>query len=138
MARTSRISSPSSSNPDWLITLPNPAYIFSMESHRILFANQLFADLLEYSVAELYALSLFDIRPAEDHALLSRALTTSPPQGASEWRYLTRTGSTLFVRLRYRDMRYALDSGAFERARFVAVISSDSSPTVASNIVCGK
>ena len=113
----------------WLAALPNPAYVFSLEDRRFLQVNQLFADLMGYTAEELSQLTLTEIRPEEDKPLLTRALGMDPPEGSAEWRYLTKSGSLLYVRLRYRNMLHTTDPGETIKARFVVVVSSEALPT---------
>lgn len=89
-----------------LQVIGSPAYFFDMASHKLLCVNQPFADLLEYAPEDLIGMSLGELRPAEELAKMARALLKSPPEGNVEWRYKTRTGKILYVRLSYRNSIY--------------------------------
>jgi PAS domain-containing protein len=88
---------------DLLKIVNSPAYFFDRDSHKILACNVQFASLMEYELIELLKMSVEELRPIEDYALLAKALASSPPEGAVEWRYKTRTGTLLFVQLIYRN-----------------------------------
>jgi len=115
-----------------------PAYFFDMASHRLLAVNRPFAEMMEYEESELLQMTVGDLRPPEELPKLTRALSQSPPQGTVEWRYRTRTGSMLLVRISYRNSLY------FDRAqgrryeiRLVVISSWDRQPTVSSDELFG-
>ena len=79
-----------------------PAYFFDMASHRLLSVNQSFATMMEYEETELLNMNVGDLRPPEEFPKLLKALSQSPPEGMVEWRYRTKPGTLLNVRLSYR------------------------------------
>jgi PAS domain-containing protein len=104
----------------------SPAYFFDMESHKLLSVNRPFAELMEYEESELLDMTVADLRPAEEVPKLLRALKQSPPQGTVEWRYRTRTGGILHVRISYRNSLYFDKvNGRRHEIRLVVVSSWD-------------
>jgi PAS domain S-box-containing protein len=112
-----------------LQVIANPAYFFDMETHRILAVNRGFADVMEYSQDELLEMTVADLRPKGDLAKLTKALAQSPPEGTVEWRYTTRTGKVLYMRLSYRNSLY-IDKlhGRRHDVRLVVISSWDTQP----------
>lgn len=120
-----------------LSALPVPAFIFDIEERRFLFINRLFCEMMGYSEEELLRIPLDEIRPPEDIERFHRALGELPPEGAIEWRYLTKDKRILHVTLRYRNMTYA-NHGRAIAARFVVVTDQSDQPTRPSAEVYGQ
>jgi PAS domain-containing protein len=115
---------------DLVRQIHSPALFFDMETGRLLALNDQFARLMEYSVEEMLRMSIRDLRPAEDIPLLERALRQAPPAGSVEWRYLTRSGSLLYVQITYRNSLF-LETRTREAMNFRMVVISkwDTHPT---------
>jgi PAS domain-containing protein len=88
---------------DLLQAVGSPAYFFDRTSHEILAVNSHFARLMEYDEAKLPTMTVADLRPAEDIDKPTQVLAQSPPEGAVEWRYKTRSGTIYYVQLNYRN-----------------------------------
>jgi PAS domain S-box-containing protein len=110
-----------------LAAIPVPAFIFDMETRRFLAANPQFEKLLGYSDKELRTMTVSEIRPKEDVALLERALKQEPPEGAVEWRYVSKSGELLHVSIKYRNSEFLI-GGRLHRTRLVVVMSWDKKP----------
>ena len=108
-------------------SVPIPAFVFHRETRRFLAANALFVDLLGYTENELLEMFIDQIRPPEDLPLLEKAVQSDPPQGATEWRYIRKDGTLLYVRIRYRNNEL-VENGKRYRVRFVVVESWDECP----------
>jgi PAS domain S-box-containing protein len=111
-----------------MAALPVPAYIVEIAGLRFLATNKPFQDLLGYSDAELMEMSIETIRPAEDIPLLHRALSESPPQGFSKWRYLKKDGTVIYATLHYRHVECLRDSGERIQCRCVVIEYWDEQP----------
>ena len=111
-----------------------PAYFFDMASHRLLSVNQSFATMMEYEETELLNMNVGDLRPPEEFPKLLKALSQSPPEGMVEWRYRTKPGTLLNVRLSYRNSLY-FDKASQRRydVRLVVVSNWDKHPVKSSD-----
>ena len=111
-----------------------PAFFFDMASHRLLSVNQPFATMMEYEETELLKMNVGDLRPPEELPKLLKALSQSPPEGTVEWRYRTKPGTLLNVRLSYRNGLY-FDKASQRRyhVRLVVVASWDQHPVKSSD-----
>jgi len=107
-----------------LTAIPVPAFVFDMETRYFLAANPAFENLLGYSNDELRTMTMSEIRPAEDLALLERALKQEPPEGAVEWRYVSKSGELLHVSIKYRNSEFLI-GGRLHHTRLVVVTSWD-------------
>jgi PAS domain-containing protein len=127
-------------NLDDLLRLVNsPAYFFDRESHQILACNQQFATLMEYEIKDLLTMFVEQLRPPEEIPLLARALAASPPEGAVEWRYRTRSGVILFVQLIYRNSVYLDKASKLTRSVRMVVISKwDTIPVKSADALFGS
>jgi hypothetical protein len=76
-----------------LLAIGSPASFFDRPSREILPVNSHFARLMEYDQAKLLTMTVADLRTAEDIDKLTQLLAQSPPEGAVEWRYKTRSGT---------------------------------------------
>lgn len=115
-----------------------PAYFFDMDSHRLLSVNRPFAEMMEYEESDLLGMTVADLRPPEEIPKLLKALKQSPPQGTVEWRYRTRTGSLLLVRLSYRNSLYFdRANGRRHEIRLVVVSSWDRQRVLSSDELFG-
>jgi len=121
-----------------LQVIGSPAYFFDRETHRLLAVNHRFADLMEYTASDLLSMTVDDLRPAEELPKLAKALAQSPPEGTVEWRYRTRSGKILYVRLSYRNSLY-FDKAHSRRhdVRLVVISSWDTSPLKSSDELFG-
>jgi len=116
----------------------SPAYFFDMASHRLLSVNRPFAEMMEYEESELLEMTVGDLRPPEELAKLAKALSQSPPEGTVEWRYRTKPGAFIQVRLSYRNSLY-FDKANGKRydIRLVVVSSWDRQPVHSSDELFG-
>jgi PAS domain-containing protein len=124
---------------DLLRLVASPAYFFDRDSHQIIACNQQFATLMEYEIKELLTMPVEQLRPPEEIPLLARALAASPPEGAVEWRYRTRSGIIQFVQLIYRNSMY-IDkaSGLNRNVRMVVISKSDTIPVKSADALFGS
>jgi PAS domain S-box-containing protein len=111
-----------------LAAIPVPSYVFDMETRRFLAANPAFEDLLGYSNEELQQMTVNELRPKDNVALLERALKAQPPEGAVEWRYVSKSGDLLHVSIKYRNSEFLI-GGRLHHTRLVVVTSWDRAPT---------
>ena len=107
-----------------LTAIPVPAFVFDLETRYFLAANPGFERLLGYSSEELRTKKVSEIRPAEDVALLERALKEEPPEGAVEWRYIHKNGELIHVQLKYRNSEFLIGR-RLHHTRLVVVTSWD-------------
>lgn len=78
---------------------PEPMWLYARDSFRFLAVNNAATTKYGYSEAEFLQLTIFNIRPQEDVALLKQTLATLV-QGckkAGVWRHLTKAGDVLYV-----------------------------------------
>jgi PAS domain S-box-containing protein len=108
-----------------LTAIPVPAWVFDLESRRFLGANAGFEKLLGYSNEELQQMTIDKIRPAEDVAMLERAVREEPPEGAVEWRYVHKSGELIDVQIKYRNSEF-LVAGRLRRTRLVVITGWES------------
>ena len=82
---------------------PLPMWVTDIESRRFLAANQAAVRAYGYSEAEFRAMTLFDIRPAEDRERLQAYLASRPAAVASPaptvWRHQRRNGEVFEVEI---------------------------------------
>lgn len=124
---------------DLLRLVTSPAYFYDRDSHHIIACNQQFATLMEYTIKDLLTMSVEQLRPPEEIPLLARAIAASPPEGAVEWRYRTRTGIILFVQLIYRNsMHVDKASGLDREVRMVVISTWDTTPVKSSQELFGS
>jgi|SRR6185369_4065924 PAS domain S-box-containing protein len=108
-----------------LQALPSPAFVFDMTTLEVRAANTAFQELLGYSREELIGMTIDRFRPADELPAMRQALSTSPPEGQTPWRYLRKDGTVLDVKLTYRDMNYIWNTPTPTKSRFVVVIRSE-------------
>jgi two-component system, cell cycle sensor histidine kinase and response regulator CckA len=85
---------------------PQPMWIFSAESRRVLEANQAAADLYGYSVEDFRSMTLNDLQPEEDVRKFLDQLKVSSNKPPSTWRHRTRAGRAVDVELAVHDIQY--------------------------------
>jgi two-component system, cell cycle sensor histidine kinase and response regulator CckA len=80
---------------------PQPMWIYAVDDGRFLDVNDAALDVYGYTRQEFLAMTVFDVRPAEDVDRLRRAIASSPPgyHVSGEWRHLRKDGEVLFVRV---------------------------------------
>ena len=80
---------------------PQPMWIYDLATLRFLEINNAAVQHYGYSRQEFLAMTLIDIRPAEDHALLLKdvELTTDAYNRGGEWRHLKKSGELIFVEI---------------------------------------
>ena len=84
-------------------------------------------------------MSVEQLRPPEEIPLLARALAASPPEGAVEWRYRTRSGTILFVQLIYRNSVYIDKASRLNReVRMVVISKWDTTPVKSAEALFGS
>src|SRR3954449_11797147 len=91
-----------------LTAIPVPAWVFDIESRKFLGANAAFEKLLGYSNEELQQMTIDKIRPADDLAMLERAVNEEPPEGSVEWRYVRKNGELIDVQIKYRNSEFLI------------------------------
>ncbi len=86
-------------------SIPQPTFIYDAETLRYLAVNQAAVDLYGYSREEFLAMSVTDIRPAEDIAKLKAVLAglDLQPQRLGVWRHRTKAGAILQMDLHSQD-----------------------------------
>ena len=90
--------------------------IYDIATHRYLAVNQAACDAYGYSQTEFLAMSIFDIRPAAEHAELRRWLD-NPLRKNAVWRDVRKDGSLFAVETVSRPVEYA-----GRNARFVIAL----------------
>lgn len=85
---------------------PNPMWVFDAKSYRFLAVNEAAVRRYGYSREEFLAMTIRDIRPAEEVPLLERALLEGT---VSErlWRHRKRDGSQIMVEASAHEIHYA-------------------------------
>jgi PAS domain S-box-containing protein len=80
---------------------PHPMFVYDWESRRFIAVNQTAVEQYGYSREEFLAMSVFDIRPAEDIPLLEQHLSSTPVglRHAGTWRHKRRDGSLIWVEI---------------------------------------
>lgn len=115
-----------------------PAYFFDMATHKLLSVNQSFAEMMKYDEDELLKMTVGDLRPAEELPKLAKALSQSPPEGSVQWRYKTKHGEFLNVRLSYRNSLYFDKiNGRRHDIRLVVISGWDQQPVKSSDELFG-
>lgn len=99
---------------------PSPMWVFAEETRRFLAVNRAAIDEYGYSESEFLGMTLYDLRPEEDRALLDRWLAASPKNRKEDprlnVRHRRKDGSIFWARPISRHIVYAGQS-----ARFVVV-----------------
>ncbi|MEY2545678.1 MAG: hypothetical protein QOG48_795 [Verrucomicrobiota bacterium] len=82
-------------------TNPSPMYVYNADTLQVLAVNDAAVAQYGYSRDEFLALTLRELRPAEDVDLLEKALsiTRSPGQSSGEFRHVRKDGSLLYVEI---------------------------------------
>ncbi|TAM75615.1 phosphodiesterase [bacterium] len=80
---------------------PHPAWVYDAQTLRFLAVNQAALEHYGYSRDEFFAMTLADIRPTEDAALLLDECLTDPPPATFDgfWRHRRRDGSIIDVEI---------------------------------------
>ena len=96
-------------------------WIYDVETLAFLDVNAAAERTYGWSRAEFLAMTLADIRPAEDVAKLAAALarTTTPAENMGVWRHLTRDGRVVFVDVASHAVTYQGRPARFVSARDV-------------------
>jgi len=92
---------------------PNPMWVFNKETLRFIAVNNAAIQKYGFSRAEFLKRGIFDIRPAEDHGLLTEALKVNRP-GISEsgiWRHIKKSGEIFWVAIVSHDVAFDRQSG---------------------------
>ena len=76
---------------------PHPMWVYSRQTLAFLAVNEAAVRHYGYCREEFLAMTLLDIRPAEDHDAARQTLAC--PQVCSRWRHQTRTGEILWVEI---------------------------------------
>ncbi|PYS73409.1 MAG: hybrid sensor histidine kinase/response regulator [Acidobacteria bacterium] len=99
---------------------PHAMWVYDLETHRFLAVNNAAIEHYGYSRAEFLAMSLKDIRPAEDVHLLDQFLATANPEfnRAGEWRHQKKDGTIINVEITSNRLD-------FEGKRAVFVLAND-------------
>ena len=102
---------------------PHPMWVYDIETLRFLAVNDAAVRHYGYSRAEFSRMSLGDIRPAEDRALMEESVRNRT-SGFGVWRHLRSDGSVLLVEVTAEDVvfeerraRLALAHDVTERVR---------------------
>ncbi|GAB3482666.1 PAS domain S-box protein [Polaromonas eurypsychrophila] len=97
---------------------PSPMWVFAEETRRFLAVNRAAIDEYGYSESEFLAMTLYDLRPAEDHKLLDKWLAAASANRKEDPRLSVRhqrkDGSVFWARPISRHIVYA-----GQQARFV-------------------
>ena len=99
---------------------PTPMWIYDLETFRFLDVNEAAVRYYGYSEAEFLAMTIRDIRPAEDVPRLEAEIADRPNgfRDAAVWRHLKKDGTEIKVRI----TSHSID---FNGRRAVAVLASD-------------
>ncbi|HEY8298687.1 MAG TPA: EAL domain-containing protein [Candidatus Baltobacteraceae bacterium] len=108
-----------------LFDLPCPAWFYDRETLRFLAVNDAAIERYGYTREEFLAMTLLDIRPAEDRAKTERAIRSRSldPKVAGPWRHLTKSGDVLLVEA-------IATTGDFEGRATRAVVAIDATKRV--------
>ncbi|MFL5577346.1 MAG: ATP-binding protein [Gemmatimonadaceae bacterium] len=97
---------------------PRPTWVYDVDTFRFLAVNRAAVEAYGWSREEFLAMTILDIRPRDDVDRVVRRVSemASVPDGASEWRHLTRDGRVLDVHV----LSHPVPFGS-RRARLVLV-----------------
>ncbi|MCQ4165583.1 PAS domain S-box protein [Tahibacter harae] len=100
---------------------PLPMWVYDLATLRFLAVNDAALETYGYSRAAFLALTLYDIRPAEDHAALRQHLQALPPGpvDAGLWRHRAADGRLLNVEISSQPLHFAGRSARLVLARDV-------------------
>jgi PAS domain S-box-containing protein len=98
---------------------PLPLWIYDLETLRILDVNEVACHKYGYTHDEFLALTIRDIRPAEDISLVEESVRSMPSQSFNSglWRHRLKDGTLINVEITSHEMAYM-----GRRARFVCPI----------------
>ncbi|MDH4051275.1 MAG: PAS domain S-box protein [Rubrivivax sp.] len=87
---------------------PNPMWVYDLETLRFLTVNDAATAQYGYKREEFLALTLPDIRPADDHARLADSVSQVKPGflAAGHWTHLRKDGTRLQVQISSHDIVY--------------------------------
>ena len=99
---------------------PNPMWVYDCETLQILEVNEAAISHYGWSRDEFLAMTVADLRPAEDVMKLEAYIRSRPPglQAAGEWRHLVRGGRTIDVDI----VSFQLE---FQQRKAVLVVARD-------------
>ena len=104
-----------------LTRLTVPAFVFEVQTGRMIAFNTQFETLLGYTSAELLDLNVEAIQPVTYAAKCHEVREQTPPPGLLRWQYRRKDTTGLDVRVHYRDLEYVSDAGIAIKARLVVV-----------------
>lgn len=86
---------------------PQPMWIFETSTGRFLSVNQAAVRAYGYTRSEFLAMTLYDIRPAEDHASLQRMLNNKAFEERRPWRHRRKDGTVFEVECSGHDVLFS-------------------------------
>lgn len=88
---------------------PLPMWVYDVVTTQFLAVNDAAVRSYGWPREEFLRMTLYDIRPPEDHVKLRNALTHLPPAGsdAELWRHRSADGRVFLVEITARELRYA-------------------------------
>jgi len=104
---------------------PVPTILIDMTTFTVAVVNPPALKFLGYSEAEIVGESVTKFVPVDDIAAVQHSAEEPPPEGETQWRCVTKDGTILYVKLKYRETVYQ-----DRPARFVVLIESRSTPFV--------
>lgn len=88
---------------------PQPMWIYNPENLNFIEVNNAATEHYGYTRKEFYEMSLFDIRPEEDHELLKDELSQEKKRDLSEtkeWRHIKKSGEIIYVSITGSSINY--------------------------------
>lgn len=96
---------------------PHPMWVYNRSTLAFLAVNEAAVRRYGYSRQEFLAMTLLDIRPAEDREAIR--LTIAAPQDGRVWRHLTRAGDLLWVEITSHPLVWEVQDAAMVIAQDV-------------------
>ncbi len=103
---------------------PDPMWIYDRDTLGFLAVNEAAISSYGYSLTEFLALTIADIRPADDVPALYETLLTEQRgfSDAGTWRHLAKSGRSIFVNIRSHDLDYADRQASMVSARDITAL----------------
>lgn len=101
---------------------PNPMWVYDLETRGFLRVNQAAVESYGYALSEWETLTLYDIRPAEERALLDESIGRQDKQYANSgvWRHRRKNGEVFFAQIYSQPIEFH-----GKKARLVVAIDVD-------------
>ena len=100
---------------------PVPLWVYDVASLRFVAVNRAAVEGYGYTVDEFMSMSLYDIRPASEHAALRQQLTRVSKINPDHWLHSRKDGSTLSVNVVSKPIQFAGRNARFVMALDISV-----------------